>query len=129
MRPGRVQGSLADAPKRLPCAPRPRIAALAPASLAALLLAGCASVPDPINPVSWWHSLQGGAIAEQRPPPPGATDPYPNLASVPPAPPQPNRAALRQITDSLVADRLNAQHDAAAAPLADPSSPTASPAL
>jgi outer membrane protein OmpA-like peptidoglycan-associated protein len=94
-----------------------------------ILLGGCSSVPSAINPVSWWHSLQGGAIAEQRPPPPGATDPYPNLASVPPAPPQPDRAALNQITDQLIADRTNAQHEAAAAPLADPSSPSASPAL
>lgn len=129
MRPRRVQAGLAAAPKGLPCAFRPKAAGLLPAGLAALLLAGCASVPDPINPVSWWHSLQGGAIAEQRPPPPGATDPYPNLASVPAKPAQPDRAALRQITDSLVADRLNAQHEAAAAPLADPSSPSASPAL
>jgi outer membrane protein OmpA-like peptidoglycan-associated protein len=94
-----------------------------------VLLGGCSSVPSAINPVSWWHSLQGGAIAEQRPPPPGATDPYPNLASVPPAPAQPDRAALNQITDQLIADRTNAQHEAAAAPLADPSSPSASPAL
>jgi outer membrane protein OmpA-like peptidoglycan-associated protein len=96
---------------------------------AVLLPGGCASLPSSINPVSWWHSLQGGAIAEQRPPPPGATDAYPNLASVPPAPPPPDRAALNQITDQLIADRTNAQHEAAAAPLADPSSPTASPGL
>jgi outer membrane protein OmpA-like peptidoglycan-associated protein len=94
-----------------------------------MLLGACSSVPSAINPVSWWHSLQGGAIAEQRPPPPGATDPYPNLASVPPSPAQPDRAALHQITDQLIADRTNAQHEAAAAPLADPSSPSASPGL
>ena len=34
-----------------------------------------------MNPVSWWHDLQGGKIAEERPPPPGADQPYPNLAS------------------------------------------------
>jgi outer membrane protein OmpA-like peptidoglycan-associated protein len=129
----RVQGD-ANAPAhglpcaRLPCAGR-RWAALSTVAASALLVAGCSSVPSAINPVSWWHSLQGGAIAEQRPPPPGATDPYPNLASVPPAPAQPNRAALQQITDSLIADRTNAQHEAAAAPLADPSSPSASPGL
>jgi outer membrane protein OmpA-like peptidoglycan-associated protein len=103
--------------------------ALLTAAAPMLLLGGCSSVPSAINPVSWWHSLQGGAIAEQRPPPPGATDPYPNLASVPPAPAQPDRAALHQITDQLIADRANAQHEAAAAPLADPSSPSASPGL
>jgi outer membrane protein OmpA-like peptidoglycan-associated protein len=105
-----------------------RIAALA-AVAPMLLLGGCSSLPSSINPVSWWHSLQGGAIAEQRPPPPGASDPYPNLASVPPPPAQPDRAALHQITDQLIADRTNAQHEAAAAPLADPSSPSASPGL
>jgi outer membrane protein OmpA-like peptidoglycan-associated protein len=133
---GRIQGG--------PCAALPRRLRVGPsgaknlilrwfagAALTAplMLVGGCSSVPSAINPVSWWHSLQGGAIAEQRPPPPGATDPYPNLASVPPAPAQPDRAALNQITDQLIADRTNAQHEAAAAPLADPSSPSASPAL
>ncbi len=88
-------------------------------------LGGCGSVPASVNPVGWWHDLQGGQIAEQRPPPPGATDPYPNLASVPdrPAPLDPN---IRQaINQGLVADRANAQHEAATAPIPDPSSPAA----
>jgi hypothetical protein len=34
-----------------------------------------------------YHSLEGGAIAQQRQPPPGYNLPYPNLADVPPAPP------------------------------------------
>ena len=54
---------------------------LAPAFV--LLVSGCSSGPS-LNPVTWWHDLQGGKIAEQRPPPPGADEPYPNLASVPP---------------------------------------------
>ena len=82
-----------------------------------------------MNPVSWWHDLQGGKIAEQRPPPPGADQPYPNLATVPPKPAEPDRAALANIANALIADRTNAQHIAAAAPIADPSSPSASPAL
>ncbi len=133
---GHVQGSArAAAPSLssqawLPCVRARRLrrswlGVLAPA----LLVGGCSSVPSSINPVSWWHSLQGGAIAEQRPPPPGATDAYPNLATVPPAPTPPNRAAMQQITDQLVADRTNAQHEAAAAPIADPSSPSTSPGL
>ncbi|MBV9655615.1 MAG: OmpA family protein [Acetobacteraceae bacterium] len=95
----------------------------------ATVLAGCSSLPSSVNPVEWWHGLQGGAIAEQRPPPPGATDPFPNLATVPgkPAPADPN--TRRQIADALVADRSNAQHEASLAPLPDPSSRTASPAL
>src|ERR1700729_1127728 len=104
---------------------------LAPAGSAmlALLLSGCSSFPSSINPVSWWHGLQGGAIAQQRPPPPGATEPYPNLATVPPKPAEPDRAALANLSNGLIADRANAQHLAALAPLADPSSPTASPEL
>ena len=88
-----------------------------------------ASFPVSMNPVSWWHDLQGGKIAEERPPPPGADQPYPNLATVPPKPAAPDRAALANIASALVADRTNAQHAAAAAPMADPSSPSASPAL
>ena len=99
------------------------------APLLALLLAGCSSLPASMNPVSWWHDLQGGKIAEERPPPPGADQPYPNLASVPPKPEAPDRAALANIATALIADRTNAQHAAAAAPIADPSLPSASPAL
>ncbi len=98
------------------------------APLLALLLAGCSSFPASMNPVSWWHDLQGGKIAEERPPPPGADQPYPNLASVPPKPEAPDRAALANIATALIADRTNAQHAAAAAPIADPSLPSASPA-
>jgi outer membrane protein OmpA-like peptidoglycan-associated protein len=93
------------------------------------LLSGCSSLPGSMNPLSWWHDLEGGKIAEERPPPPGADHPYPNLASVPPKPPAPDRAALANIASGLVADRTNAQHVAAAAPLADPSSASASPEL
>ena len=101
---------------------------MAPAVLS-LLLGGCASFPSSMNPVSWWHDLEGGEIAKERPPPPGATEPYPNLASVPPKPEAPDRATLENVTNALIADRTNAQHLAEAAPLADPSSPSASPAL
>ena len=82
-----------------------------------------------MNPVTWWHDLQGGKIAEERPPPPGADQPYPNLATVPPKPAEPDRAALANIANALIADRTNTQHADAAAPIADPSSPSASPAL
>ena len=46
------------------------------------------------QPMDWWHQLQGGSIASERPPPPGITDPYPNLARVP-AKPVPTDAATR----------------------------------
>jgi hypothetical protein len=104
----------------------PRAAA---STAALLLLAGCASIPSSINPVSWWHDLQGGAVAQDRPPPPGATDPYPNLASVPSKPEQSDPKARAAVADALVADRANAQYAAAQAPLPDPSSRAASPQL
>jgi len=97
--------------------------------LAVLLLGGCTSLPPSINPVEWWHGLQGGKIAEQRPPPPGATDPDPNLATVPPKPDPSNPDMRARIADALIADRANAQYAASQAPLPDPSSPSASPRL
>ncbi len=47
----------------------------------ALVLGGCS------GSVGLYHSFEGGAIAQDRQPPPGADEPYPNLASVPAAPP------------------------------------------
>jgi len=93
----------------------------------AAMLCGCSS--PSINPVDWWHGMQGGKIAEKRPDPPGATDPYPNLSTVPERPTPPDRESMRRLTDSLVGDRTNAQYTAEAAPLTDPSSPSASPGL
>ncbi len=93
------------------------------------LLGGCSSVSKTLNPVQWWHGLQGGAIAEQRPAPPGADDPYPNLASVPARPPASDPKLRQQIADALIADRDNAQHDAGSVQQADPSNPVASPTL
>ena len=81
------------------------------------------------GPIDWWHRQQGGEIAKERPAPPGADQPYPNMSTVPAKPTPPNQEELKKLTDSLVADRTNAQHAAQAAPLADPSSPTASPNL
>ena len=103
-----------------------RVLALAPAL--AMTLGGCSNLSS-INPVNWWHDLQGGKIAEQRPAPPGAADAYPNLSTAPSKPAPPDRDAMKKLTDSLVADRSNARYTAEAAPIPDPSSPTASPAL
>lgn len=92
------------------------------------LMTGCSSLPS-MNPVNWWHRQEGGKIAEERPAPPGADQPYPNMSTVPPRPAPPDQEALTKLTASLVADRTNAQHAAESAPLADPSSPVASPGL
>ena len=92
------------------------------------LLAGCSTLSD-MNPINWWHREQGGKIAEERPAAPGADEPYPKISTVPAKPEVPDKEALKKLTDSLIADRTNAQHAAQSAPLADPSSPTASPNL
>lgn len=60
------------------------------------------------TPIEWWHDLQGGLIAEERPPPPGVGDPYPNLASIP-ARPTPTDAVTRR----ALAARLGTERDRA----------------
>lgn len=100
-----------------------------PPVLFLLLLAGCGSIPESVNPVDWWHDLQGGKIAEQRPPPPGAIDPYPNLATVPVRPAFTDVATRNRMTEGLVADRAHAQYEQAQAPLPDPSTPGVAPGL
>jgi outer membrane protein OmpA-like peptidoglycan-associated protein len=92
------------------------------------ILVGCSTI-SAMNPVNWWHRQEGGKIAEDRPAAPGADQPYPNMSTVPAKPTPPNQDELKKLTDSLVADRTNAQHAAQSEPLADPSSPAASPGL
>ncbi len=94
------------------------------AALLTLALGGCG-----LDPVGWIRDLSGGPPPIDRPPPPQADQPYANLGTVPPKPQMPDAAARQKLADSLLADRANAKYDAAQAPLADPSSPTASPAL
>jgi outer membrane protein OmpA-like peptidoglycan-associated protein len=100
------------------------VAGLATA-LTAVLLAGCSSVPDAVNPANWWHALEGGRIADERPPPPKADAPYPNLGTVPPRPEVTDAATRTRIAAGLVADRANAQYAGAAGP--DPSLPATAP--
>jgi hypothetical protein len=74
------------------------------------------------NPVDWWHQLQGGPIADERPPPPGITDPYPNLARVP-AKPVPTDAATRAgLSAQLAGQRDRARLLAAQDPVVFPPS-------
>lgn len=74
--------------------------------LPAALMAGCAH-RDPVDtPVAWWHQLEGGAIARQRPPPPGVDDPYPAIGTTPAAAPRVASAELRRsVTEQLVEQR------------------------
>ncbi len=60
----------------------------APLWLIGFALSGCA------GPVATYHDIEGGAIAEQRQAPPGADQPYPNLASVPTVPTPPTEQEL-----------------------------------
>ena len=96
---------------------------------AMVLLAGCSPTEGSVNPVDWWHALEGGRIAEQRPPPPNADAPYPNLSSVP-ARPVPTDAATRgRIATGLLADRADAAYAGAAMPeLSVPRTPSPAPA-
>jgi outer membrane protein OmpA-like peptidoglycan-associated protein len=82
-----------------------------------LLLCGCASAPPAINPVDWYHDIEGGPIAKKRPEIPGAEAPYPNLANVP-QPPQVIPPAERdRISAALLAERTHAEQEAVLAPL------------
>ncbi len=117
---------------------------------ALLLLTGCTATVErierlynshltPDTPIDWWHQLEGGQIADQRPPPPGVDDPYPNLASVPERPTPTDPATRRALAGRLAAERdathlQNAQDPlvlpiATAAPTAKkaPSRPAAPP--
>lgn len=88
-------------------------------SIAALvLLAGCSSVPDALNPVEWYEGTTdtvGGWFSDDEPTTadgsaPAAGD-FPNLASVPQRPTPSTTAAERaQIQQGLIADRNNARY-------------------
>jgi outer membrane protein OmpA-like peptidoglycan-associated protein len=109
-----IRGWLRSAPVRaLVCA----------MSVVGCSIGGCSNNPTS-GPVAWWHDAIGGKIAEQRPPPPGSNDPYPNLATVPARPPQASTAEWNQRTAGLVTDRIKADQAAALAPI--PGAPTAS---
>lgn len=83
----------------------PRGAAL----LSSLLLAGCGGANSG-GPVAWWHQLEGGRIAADRPPPPNADAPFPNLANIPARPVATPTAVRSQIAAGLVADHANAAY-------------------
>jgi outer membrane protein OmpA-like peptidoglycan-associated protein len=102
-----------------------RVAAWLLAASLPLALAGCDDGPNVSSdtPAAWWHDLEGGRIAQERPPPPGATDPYPNFAALPPRPTITDPSAREQIADVLAADRTVAQRDAALTPIPQPPKP------
>ena len=96
------------------------------AILCVLSLAACAD-GQPSRPETWWHDAIGGKIAEQRPPPPGDRDAFPNLAAVPARPARPDAAAMNRMTAGLIADRIAANHAAALAPIPEPAARATAP--
>jgi outer membrane protein OmpA-like peptidoglycan-associated protein len=78
-----------------------------------------------MNPVEWWHDLEGGSIASTRPPPPNADAPYGNLSTVPTRPQAIDAATRGRIASGLIADRANAEYEASVTPLAQMPPPAA----
>ena len=92
-----------------------------------LLLAGCASVPDAVNPVEWYKDVKGVVtgdktpnsttdgksekplVADRNKPAPGADDPTPSLSTVPQRPNTSTRAERRRIERGLVAERADSR--------------------
>jgi hypothetical protein len=80
-----------------------------------LALAGC---ERPLNgAIDLFHGLEGGPIADQRPPPPGVDAPYPYIGTTPARPLAADLAAQQRIGDSLAAQRDSATAEAAKDPL------------
>lgn len=89
------------------------------------LLSGCAGASKSLNPVAWWHDIEGGSVAGPHQSVPGERAPYPNLADVPKAPaftPAPERES---ISSTLLADRSRAHQEMLLAPIAPPVKPAA----
>jgi outer membrane protein OmpA-like peptidoglycan-associated protein len=72
-----------------------------------------------------YHTLEGGAIAQARQPPPGINAPYPNLADVPPEPKQLAPGAEAEIAQQAhrASPGVSAPSPEALAGLALPSAP------
>jgi len=87
--------------------------------LVCLNCVGCANYHS-TGPEEWWHETVGGKIAQQRPPPPGDKDPFPNLATIPPKPAAIDTAAWNRMTAGLLTDRINARQAAALTPIPAP---------
>ncbi len=100
-------------------------AGLAVAAMLSVLTSGCGTGSDS-GPIDWWHQLEGGRIAEARPPPPNADAPYPNLASVPARPTATAAAVRARIASELQTDRRDAAY-AANQPIIPPAPIRAAP--
>src|SRR3954464_15958981 len=97
------------------------------AALGCILLAGCQTVGEAYDskltlegPAAWWHQLQGGEIAAERPPPPGVTDPYPNLGEIPHRPTPTDPATRRAMMAQLAGMRDRTRQESAQEPIVWP---------
>ncbi len=110
-------------------------------TVAIFATAGCSYVPDALNPVEWYNDVVNLFEDEEtmearevaRTPVPGASQRYPNLASVPPRPAGASTLEQRTvIARGLVADRRQARAAAQAMtsspPAMTPSVPVSAPA-
>ncbi len=82
-----------------------------------LVLGGCSDVPNQANPVTWWHDLEGGEIAKDRPPPPNPDAPFPRIAAQPARPAGMPDWEWAQLSATLAAQRAAAQTYAAQNPI------------
>ena len=112
---------------RLPTRPRQAVRRAATSALL-LALGGCTGSHEVLGPAEdLFHGLQGGVIAEQRPPPPGSDDPFPKIGTVPARPAAPDVVAQQRIADRLAAQRDQAEVAAANSPLTALAKPPAVP--
>lgn len=90
-----------------------------------LLLTGCASVPDVVNPVEWYKDVkdvvtgdrsagsksdgkgENRLAADRNKPASGADEPFPSLLTVPQRPKTSSRAERRSIEQGLVSERTD----------------------
>ncbi|MDI2112998.1 hypothetical protein [Commensalibacter nepenthis] len=85
---------------------------------------GCANSPVVKTPVGWYHSLEGGIVAQPRLPVPGNDQSYPYVGLTPTqAPALPSPALRREITDSLTKDRTLSDWQNTVTPLEIPKIP------
>lgn len=92
-----------------------------------LALGGCANGVGAYDPVVWWHHLEGGEIAKNRPPPPGINAPFPNLALIPSRPEALSAKARAAAASRLRQDQANGRYALAQTVPALAVAPTAPP--
>ena len=81
---------------------------------AVILLSGCSSAPDWVDPTEWFGSDSEAQTSESATTAaakiPGEDKGFPTLASVPERPRAPSEEERKRLADSLRADRDNAEY-------------------